>query len=213
MQRPGNLRRSRGVWEAGWPGSGPGGKREAWRVGQHASGESPRLRRWGRRFRVPRDVGGGGSSVSESPPVRRPSLPGARGRPRLTHAEYPFLHGGLHHGSLQLLLGRQVPGDGPADLGRGLLLDGAQSGLGRRAGPATLSAGAGTSPLPTAGLPAFQPLPLGLQLAPPPRGPVGHSHGPRHVHFPVGLVALWPGGGLRKRTPSFAENRPSGALG
>ena len=48
----------------------------------------------------------------------------------LTHPEYPFLHRSLHHGSLQLLLGRQVSRDGAVDLRSCLFLKGPQSGLG-----------------------------------------------------------------------------------
>lgn len=47
----------------------------------------------------------------------------------LAHPEYPFLHRGLHHGPLQLLLRGQVSRDGAADLRGRLLLDGPQSSL------------------------------------------------------------------------------------
>lgn len=85
------------------------------------------------------------------PPLWGTPLPPCRdaGRPRLPHPEYPLLHGGLH-GLLQLLLGREVPRDGPADLGRGLLLYGPQSGLGtEKTGRDPLGSGWGVpGPLP-----------------------------------------------------------------
>lgn len=63
-------------------------------------------------------------------------LPGAHtlGGHGLAHPEDPFLHRGLHHGSLQLLFSRQVSRDGAADLRGCLFLDGPQSSLGTEKG-------------------------------------------------------------------------------